>query len=440
QPAEEPPDAEAEPPAAPAEPPAAPEPAPVPTGPLFTDPGADAAAIESLRQQQRTPAAPEGGAAETDIYARDWWTYARPVVELHGYFRVRAELFHQFSLGRIDVPGAGPWARPPDDFYVDVTGTPRGPDLCTPEEADTGSSDDPTNLVGCKNATQAGANLRLRLDPEIRISDNLRIAAQIDLLDNVVLGSTPRGYANGPAESGGYAVLERGGSDAVAFVDQTLSPPRSGVNSLSDSIHVKRAWAEYATPIGELRFGRMPHHWGLGMLYNAGDGIDDDFQSTIDRLQFVTSIKPLDLYVSASWDFPSEGAVTWRDEQGQAYDTAQLDDVDQWVFSVARLQSPELTRLALSRGELVVNAGAQLTYRTQLLTSDFSGLCGDDDGRGAPALDCGPGDLGFTRRDATYWIPDIWVQVLYGGFRFELEAATVQGVLGNTGIALEERG
>src|SRR5690606_17086439 len=126
--------------------------------------------------------------------------------------------------------------------------------------------------------------------------------------------------------------------------------------------------------------------------------------STIDRLQFVTSIKPLDLYVSASWDFPSEGAVTWRDEQGQAYDTAQLDDVDQWVFSVARLQSPELTRLALSRGNVVVNAGAQLTCRTQLWASDFSGTC-TEEGTGAPAPDCVPGSLGFTRRDATYWIP-----------------------------------
>src|SRR5690606_4628985 len=103
--------------AAPAEPPAGAEPAPppLPTGPLFTDPGADAAAIESLRRQQQAPATPEGGAGATDIYARDWWTYARPIIELHGYFRVRAELFHQFSLGRIDAPDAALWPRPPDD-------------------------------------------------------------------------------------------------------------------------------------------------------------------------------------------------------------------------------------------------------------------------------------------------------------------------------------
>ena len=39
-----------------------------------------------------------------------------------------------------------------------------------------------------KSKTQAGANLRLRLNPEIHVSDNLRIMTQVDILDNVVLG------------------------------------------------------------------------------------------------------------------------------------------------------------------------------------------------------------------------------------------------------------
>ena len=27
---------------------------------------------------------------------------------------------------------------------------------------------------------------------------------------------------------------------------------------------------EYVTPVGQLRFGRMPNHWGMGMVHNAG--------------------------------------------------------------------------------------------------------------------------------------------------------------------------
>jgi hypothetical protein len=41
---------------------------------------------------------------------------------------------------------------------------------------------------------QAGANMRFRLTPELHISDNLRVLSQIDMLDNLVLGSTPSGF------------------------------------------------------------------------------------------------------------------------------------------------------------------------------------------------------------------------------------------------------
>ena len=58
------------------------------------------------------------------------------------------------------------------------------------------------------------------------------------------------------------------------------------------------------TPVGELRFGRMPSHWGLGMVANSGDGYDSDCQTTADRIMFVTGIKSIDLYFAGTWDFP----------------------------------------------------------------------------------------------------------------------------------------
>jgi len=63
-------------------------------------------------------------------------------------------------------------------------------------------------------------------------------------------------------------------------------------------------------PVGEIRFGRMPFHWGLGMMFNSGDGYDDDAQSTVDRVQIMSGIKPLDLYFTAAWDFPNEGITS----------------------------------------------------------------------------------------------------------------------------------
>jgi len=399
--------------------------------PAWPEPGNDAAELKRQNSERPTDAAGKRG--ERAVFAEDWWAHARPVLELHGNFRVRAEMFYQFALGRVDKPGEAMWPQPADNFYrVGSTSAPQGPSLCTQDEVGRGSNTSGTLATyDCKSGTQAGANLRFRLDPELHISDNLRVMTQIDLFDNLVLGSTPGGYRNNPSATGaGYDVAARSGYTPIGFNTTTTAPPTSGINNLGDSIRVKRAWAEYATPVGELRFGRMPNHWGLGILNNAGDGYDDNYQSTVDRIQFTTGIKPLDLYVTGAWDFINEGATSDNlgITRGQAYDVAQSDDVTQYMLAVARRKSREMTRLSLARGEVVFNAGIQVHYRHQLLANDGDGAC---TGNGAGSLSCQPGDLKFSRRNATTWTPDLWLQLLYKKFRFEAEAVTIQGTMDN---------
>src|SRR5690606_28957757 len=109
----------------------------------------------------------------------------------------------------------------------------------------------------------------------------------------------------------------------------------------------------------------------LGMLYNAGDGHDDDYQSTIDRIMFTTGIKPLDLFISAAWEFPNEGPYGSVDLPGaQPYDLAELDDVNQYSFVLMRRKSEQLEKQSLSRGDVVLNAGVYFTYRQQTLAND----------------------------------------------------------------------
>jgi uncharacterized protein (TIGR04551 family) len=431
-------------------PPAPPPPAETPTAPagpgvmpLWPEPAADAAALE--RQGAERPTAKKGAESSPDdrVYAEDWWSHARPVFEIHGYFRLRTQLFHRFSLGRIDSPGAQMWPRPTDDAYARVgeTSIDRNTNalVCTDEEAERGPSDSATTATHpCDKATQGGANIRFRVSPELHISDNLRILSQIDLLDNLVLGSTPGGTNYQPSAAGGYEVAARGGYAPLGFYDDTQVPPASGRNALRDSIAVKRAWAEYASPVGELRFGRMPFHWGLGMMFNAGDGHDDDYQSTVDRIQAVTGFKSLDLYLSAAWDFPNEGissdAVALPNPE--PYDLSQLDDVDQYVVSVARKVSPELERLSLARGDFVLNGGVQVVYRQQTIADDRSGLGTNGRCDDSPGLGCTLGStaqlMQYVRRDAEAWIPDLWLEARYKKFRFALEAVTVQGTIANT--------
>jgi hypothetical protein len=54
----------------------------------------------------------------------------------------------------------------------------------------------------------------------------------------------------------------------------------------SSALFLSRAWLEWTSDIGVFRLGRMPVSWGYGILYDAGDGIWDDFQSTFDRIEY----------------------------------------------------------------------------------------------------------------------------------------------------------
>jgi uncharacterized protein (TIGR04551 family) len=400
------------------------------TGPILPGAGlaqSEPAAAAPAKSSQATEAPKE----EESILAEDWWSHSRPIIEIHGYFRTRAEMFYNFSLGRVNEPIHSLWPRPADTGYTG--NSTYGAQVCS-------AADVSTKTSPCSNKTQTSANLRLRFNPEIHVSDNLRIMTQIDVLDNLVLGSTPSGYTNQPSStsSSGYAVSARSGYNPLSFFDTTQEVPSAGINGYKDSVRVKRAWAEYSTPVGQLRFGRMPDHFGLGMIHNSGDGYDHDYQTTIDRLMFITDIRPLDLMVGAGWDFPNSGSTneTAQNIGGQAYSIAQKANVRQYSFLVMRRKNPQLERMSLARGDVVLNFGAYVQYRSQMLAADGSGTLGDCSSSGSSGAPIGCSSQyvsdAYTRRGAYAWTPDLWGQLRYKGFRFEFEAATIQGHIDNT--------
>jgi uncharacterized protein (TIGR04551 family) len=96
-----------------------------------------------------------------------------------------------------------------------------------------------------------------------------------------------------------------------------------------------------------------------------------------------------------------------------------------------RKKSQELEKMALSRGNVVLNGGLYLVYRKQLLADDQNGA-GADAATGANVPGTTPQQLtnnGFSRRDANIWTPDLWVQFKYKKFRFEAEGAAVLGTI-----------
>src|SRR6185437_3658463 len=292
--------------------------------------------------------------------------------------------------------------------------------LCGPANAPT----------ACTDNTQAGANMRFRINPELHISDNLRVMAQIDMLDNLVLGSTPEGYYNTPTGVG-YQAAARGGYTPLGAFSTTQWAPTAGVNSTQNSITVKRAWGEFMTPVGMLRFGRMPSHWGLGMVANSGDGYDSDWQSTADRIMFITGIKSLDLYFAGMWDFANEGLAsnTFSQQQGQPYDLGQLDDVNQFGLVAVRRRDPELQRLDLAHGLPVFNGGMYFIYRNQVLAQDQGGSASSATTNPSLGQTSDNYSSGLSRRGAWAVIPDLWLQFLYKKFRFEAEGAMIYGYM-----------
>lgn len=360
------------------------------------------------------------------------WTTPETLFELHGYMRMRGEFQDQFSLGRVAVSGENfdtdPFLRfiPYDD--VNVLGS-------APSGGCAGAGGLAT--ASCNQRALAFANMRLRLEPTIHLSDDVRVRMQLDIFDNLVMGSTPEGYGTDilggdPLEVDSYVPL-------TAF-SQTQVPSSAGINSLTDSIVARRAWAEVRNRgLGEIRFGRMGNHWGLGLLANDGRGIDADYQSDVDRVMILTRL--FGIYAFGAWDFASEGLAFYPaagDRTGLSYDRARNDDVDQFTFGVARRLTPEETTLTLERGDVVLNGGIYFVYRTQNLTSEgfnTSPLAAQRDRVLDPTT--------FVRRGFETFTPDLWGQLLWDengsstpDLRLEFEAVMQIGTIGNTDTAV----
>ena len=229
------------------------------------------------------------------------------LLELDGYLRGRADLLDNLALKRgKDANGEYLVPRP---LYNE---TARG--------------------------TQNTANMRLHLQPTLNVSEHLRVRAEVDLLDNYVLGSAG-------AVLGGAAPADR------------------------PAVNVKRAWGEVETPVGLLSFGRMPTAFGLGLVHGDAGGLDDDLGDTRDRLQFATlplttPVGPLSLVPFL--DFDAEGVLQadlrFGAGVGQPFDRDQADDGRTWGLKLLRIDTDGELRRKLERGEASSNFGAMYLY------------------------------------------------------------------------------
>jgi uncharacterized protein (TIGR04551 family) len=312
------------------------------------------------------------------------------LLELDGYFRVRGQLLSNFDLG------AGQDST--DNFIFPV-----------PRRSDDGG-------------TLATSNMRLRIEPTLNVSEHVRIRGQVDVLDNYVLGSSVS------------RVTDFTGSPyPVPFYGSTRQFYRDDFTNDRDAIIPRRVWGEVQTPVGLLSFGRMPSAWGLGMLANAGTGIDADFGDTVDRIQF--AIPPVgtpigELVFVPMIDFDAEGVLNvdqrFGQGTGQPFDADPGDDARSYGIKIARLDTADEIRRKLEKNEASYNYGFYYTYRTQRYVYPAWLEQGFD-----PTEEYD--ETTVLKRKSSGHIFDLWGRVLRGRWRFEAELAGIYGSIGNAG-------
>jgi uncharacterized protein (TIGR04551 family) len=363
-----------------------------------------------------------------------------PPLELHGYFRFRGDLFHNFDLGYTDkVPFQFGKLT---SFFTPYSERNPNRDILPA----TGSASN----VGAD--TQSFASMRFRLEPTINVTEDVRIKAQIDIFDNMVLGSTPEGFPN----PSGFAPI-------MAFTPGA-AVPSAGINSLNDSIRVKRAWGEVMTPFGLLSFGRMGSNWGMGLLANDGNCMDCDYGDTWDRVIFVTKVKGF--YIAPFMDFASEGLISDIDQLAQVYrrgsvglgsvpiidrtrpfDLDQRDDVNQYGIAIVKRDSPKEIKEKLENGETVINGGIYALFRNQGWTTEnrayaltSGSFAGSPFQNRFDTPDIARSPL-FERRGAKAWIIDPWFKLMRKKMVLEFEAAIILGSIDESvnGQALDVR-
>jgi len=304
---------------------------------------------------------------------------------LHGYFRTRGALMHNLDLDRGPTTTTGEPIYPVPPSGSQVLGT---------------------------------ADARLRLDLGIEVGDLAKAHLRVDVLDGLVLGSTPEGFPPTRWSQTGWASARQ-------------VSPTPGLNSFVSSIRVKEAYGEVLTPIGTLLFGRMDlPAWGLGIVTGEAEDLDDDWDDSVDRLAFATSLA--DHLLAVSFDIAAVGPTSAHSAgastPGQAVDLELIDNAYTVSVAVGRFHEDSAVRRRRFAGKPTISYGAYATWRFQ--RADFPTFYLD----GLAAEDAAFAEADSVVRALHAVLADGWVRVHVGPVRLELEIAYLWSRVGDPSV------
>jgi hypothetical protein len=288
---------------------------------------------------------------------------------------------------------------------------------------------------------------RFRMMPSLIYGKVARLNLQIDALDDVLWGDN------------------NGISTAPLFATDGSNQGFLG-GPVADSVQVRRAWMQFTVPVGLMRVGRMPSHWGMGLLANGGgtgwmdpdspkgepkrkapdNFFDDDFGdnhfgSTADRILFVT--RPITIYrtikklgkvehpliVGYAFDKLSESPLLpyenferkFRPFGQQGFiSRGRSDDVNEHVV-LAVWNDPDWDKKSF-QDEL------RLGFYGVLRSAKEGSTQPSDPRLGDPNAVCGVTEVQeCVDTGSKVWITDLWWRVRYGNLFTEGEAYAIFG-------------
>jgi len=305
-------------------------------------------------------------------------------IDFEGGFRLRTELWHDVHMGLSHVNKYG--------IYPQL-------------------SDSSTDGSRLREAT----DFRLRLAPALGIGEKAKVLMVVDLFSV-------------QAGEGGWS------STALEFMNYYAIDPPGSFDSPLDSASIRALWAEVDLfHIVTAKFGRLPAHFGMGLVENDGSGMDMDGGDVVDSIALTADLAGYELFLS--WDWPLEGYNVENpfSPWGEPHDPGDLDDILQFRFVVSQhLDNPKHAEFF---GWGVYN---------RLRWQDFSSLGTANAGncQQSPwASEYGCTELMW--RDAFVWTPSGWVKVIARlsdnvAFRLEAELAGRYGTISATRMLPQE--
>lgn len=221
----------------------------------------------------------------TDLFASDglFW------MELDGAFRWRTDVWHQMDMGLYPAVNqygiAGPW------------GEQQGED---------------------SSAYRVSSDFRLRLHPVLHVGERADLHLVMDVLDSHAGDSLGSDFTK--TLSGDYAVplAGQGGSGAQALA-------------------VRMAWGElFLFHIVTLKAGRMPAHWGLGLVENDARDWDTNGGDAIDGVTLTGGFAGMKVALSLDWPLEGTQATDPFSPWAPPIDLGDRDDIWQWRVKFER--------------------------------------------------------------------------------------------------------